>query len=56
MIAPTIFQVIFLPSVAVAENQVKRADFCQCNAEVCENTDPLVEMRSEEDEDINESF
>ena len=30
--------------------------FCQCNAEVCENTAPLMEMRSEEDEDFDESF
>ena len=31
-------------------------DFCQCNVEVCENNDPLMEMRSEEDEDIDGSF
>ena len=31
-------------------------DFCRCNTEVCENTDPLMEVRSEEDEDIDKSF
>ena len=30
--------------------------FCQCNVEVCEHTDPLMHMRSEADEDIDESF
>ena len=30
------------------------ANFSQCNTEVCENTEPLIEMRSEED--IDESF
>ena len=31
-------------------------DFCQCNTEVSKNTDPLMEMRTEEDENIDESF
>ena len=53
MIAPAIFQGIVLPSVAL---QQIRASLHRRNAEVCENTDPLMEMRSEEVEDIDESL
>ena len=31
-------------------------DFCHYNAKVCKSSDPLIEIRSEEHKDVDESF
>ena len=56
MIAPAIFHWIVLPGVADAATQGKRVQAFANVTQMCENTHPSIEMSSEEDEDIGESF
>ena len=51
-----IFTGILLWLLVVFFRELFYKELCQCNAEVGEDTDSLTEMKSEEDEDIDESF